>query len=91
MSDSSDLMEVTRSFRGISLRLARHYLESVGGEVIDEHHAAGEDWEAELEADTVAIGPSLELTEVTVTFTGEEEALDEVVDRFAQKAIRAGG
>lgn len=84
-------MEVERSFRGISLRLARHYLDSIGGEIVGDRAAEGDGWEAELEADTVEIGDSLELTEVTVTFTGDEETLDDIVDRYAQKAVRAGG
>lgn len=84
-------MRVERSFRGISVRVALVYLESIGGEVLDEHRAEGEGWAAELSAESVAIGPSLELTEVTVVFEGEEERLDELIPQFEQKAMRAGG
>jgi hypothetical protein len=84
-------MRVERSFRGISLRLALKYMESIGGEAVGEREARGEGWQAELSAETVAIGPSLELTEVTVVFEGEEAVLDSVVPAFAKKAIRAGG
>lgn len=84
-------MYVERSFRGISLRLAKKYLRSVGAETVEEAAAEGEGWRAELSAETVSIGPSLELTEVTVAFEGEEAALDRVVPAFAKKAIRAGG
>ncbi len=84
-------MRVERSFRGISIRLALKYLESVGAETVGEDSAAGSGWQAELSAETVSIGPSLELTEVTVVFEGEEAVLAELVPAFAKKAIRAGG
>lgn len=83
-------MRVERSFRGISLDLARTYLESVGGSV-EGDHASGPGWEADLEAEKVSIGPSIELTEVTVTFQGEERVLEDVVEQFARKAVRSGG
>ncbi|MFB6081352.1 MAG: hypothetical protein ABEJ67_00890 [Halanaeroarchaeum sp.] len=90
-------MRVERSFRGISVRLAKRYLERVGGEVVTENttedtaRAEGDGWSATVSAETVAIGPSLELTEVTVVFEGEDATVPDVVDRFAKKAVRAGG
>lgn len=84
-------MRVERSFRGISLRLARKYLGSVGATTVEGDHAEGDGWQADLSARTVEIGPSLELTEVTVVFEGEEGVLNEVVPTFARKAMRAGG
>ncbi|WP_435333869.1 hypothetical protein [Haloarchaeobius sp. TZWWS8] len=80
-----------RSFRGISVRLARHYLTNLGGEAVDDQTVEAEDWRAELSSETVSIGPTVELTEVTVRFEGDDETLDDVVERFAQKAMRAGG
>ena len=80
-----------RSYRGISQRAALGYLEGIGGEQVDERTVEGDGWRASVEADTVSIGASLTLTEVTVTFEGEAETLDAVVDAFSQKAIRAGG
>ncbi|QLK25161.1 hypothetical protein HYG81_13810 [Natrinema zhouii] len=80
-----------RSFRGISERLAIRYLTNLGGERVDEDSVEGDDWTATLSSETVDIGPSLQLTEVTVTFEGEEDTLEPLVERFAQKAMRAGG
>lgn len=48
-------------------------------------------WRATLATASVSVGPTLELTEVTVRFEGEETALPPVVEAFAQKAMRAGG
>jgi hypothetical protein len=84
-------MRLERSFRGISLRLARRYLGNLGGSVVDDHTVAGDGWTATLTAEKVSIGPSLQLTEVTVVFDGDEAVLDALVEDFAQKAMRAGG
>jgi len=81
-----------RSYRGISARAAIGYLESVGGEHVEKRTVEGGDWAAELSEDTVSIGPTIELTEVTVVFRSESEAkLEPVIEEFSQKAIRAGG
>ncbi|MFB6089517.1 MAG: hypothetical protein ABEJ97_00530 [Halobellus sp.] len=80
-----------RSYRGISIRLARKYLEKLGGTAVDDERVEADAWAASLSAATVSIGPTLELTEVTVTFEGDPEALDGLIDRFSQKAMRAGG
>ncbi|WP_254528515.1 hypothetical protein [Natrinema gelatinilyticum] len=80
-----------RSFRGISERLAIRYLTNLGGRQVDEDTVEGDDWTATLSAETVGIGPTLSLTEVTVVFEGDEDTLKPLVERFAQKAMRAGG
>ncbi|SFB69734.1 hypothetical protein SAMN05444422_101276 [Halobiforma haloterrestris] len=84
---------VERSFRGISERLAVRYLTNLGGERVADDTVADEDgeWTATFSSDTVEIGPSLSLTEITVVFEGDEDALESLVDDFAQKAMRAGG
>lgn len=40
---------------------------------------------------TVGIGPSVSLTQVDLIFEGDPDTLDSLVERFAQKAMRAGG
>ncbi|MFW6017760.1 MAG: hypothetical protein ACOCPX_02970 [Halapricum sp.] len=84
-------MRVERSFRGISARLARQYLSGLGGTIVDETTVEGPDWTATLSTETVEIGPSIELTEVTVVFEGEHDTVPSLVESFAQKAMRAGG
>lgn len=86
------MIERERSYRGISARAAVGYLENLGGEQVGEDAVEGDDWRATVSEEKVDVGPSLQLTEVTVRFEGESEAsLDALVDRFSQKAIRAGG
>jgi IMP cyclohydrolase len=89
-------MNREKSFRGISLRLARQYLENLGGDAVDDTTVEGDGWHADLSAEKVAIGQSLELTEVTVAFEADEDRLsegelEELVEDFSQKAMRAGG
>ena len=54
---------------------------------------AADGWQATLTTETIEIGPSLTLTEVSLVFeaTDEPGALDDLVERFARKAVRAGG
>jgi molybdopterin synthase sulfur carrier subunit len=80
-----------RSFRGISRRLARHYLSKLGGDPVTERRVEGDQWRADLSSETVSVGPSLTLNEVTIVFEGDPEALDALLPRFEQKAVRAGG
>ena len=84
-------MREERSFRGISQRLARHYLENLGGEVESDDRVVADDWEATLSSEKVGVGSTLQLTEVTVVFEGDEETLEPLIEKFAQKAMRAGG
>ena len=86
-------MRVERTFRGISVRLARHYLTNLGGEAVADDRVEGDWWSADLSSSEARVGPTLKLTEVTVVFESdrEEGSLESLVERFAQKAMRAGG
>jgi hypothetical protein len=88
-------MERTKEFRGISVRLARNYLENLGGTIVDDTTVEGDGWRADLSAEKVSIGPSLQLTEVTIAFEAEEalgeERFEELLEDFSRKAMRAGG
>ncbi|WP_370516752.1 hypothetical protein [Salarchaeum sp. JOR-1] len=80
-----------RSYRALSARAAVGYLENLGGEQVDEETVEGDDWRASVSERTVDVGPSIRLNEVTVVFEGEEAAVEHVIEKFSQKAIRAGG
>lgn len=88
---------VERAFRGISQRLAVRYLTNLGGDHVagdadgeGEDRVEGDGWSATVTSEMVHIGVgSIELTEVTVVFEGDD--LEPLVERFAQKAMRAGG
>lgn len=50
-----------------------------------------EKWTATITSGSVEIGPTLTLTEVTIVFEGDPDALETLLEQFEQKAMRAGG
>lgn len=86
-----DHLRVTRAFRGMHLEQAIGYLESLGGRRVDETTVLADDWRAELSQSVVPVGPSYRLTQVTITWDGDAEALEPVILRFRVKAFRAPG
>lgn len=86
-------MEETREFRAISKRLAANYLENLGGERVDEagDRIEGDGWTAALAEKKVNPVGSITLNEVEVEFEGDREKLEPLIEKFAQKAMRAGG
>lgn len=97
--DGGGTERVEKSYRGISKRLAVHYLQNLGGDLVEgeaEGHgtarvAAG-DWTATLSAEKVSVaGGTMTLTEVSVAFEGNSDRLPTLVEQFGQKAMRAGG
>lgn len=89
--EGGDRVRREKSYRGISRRLAVHYLENLGGEAEGEDRVVGDGWTASLSAEKVGVGPTMDLTEVTVVFEGAEAALNPLIERFSRKAMRAGG
>jgi molybdopterin synthase sulfur carrier subunit len=87
----------TVAYRGISRRLAAHYLVNLGGELVGTDDPAeatrvdGDGWRVALSAETVTAAAAIKLTEVTAAFVGEPEALAELLPKYRQKAMRAGG
>jgi hypothetical protein len=63
----------------------------VDGDAEAETIVEGEGWRAALSAEKVGVGPTLELSEVTVRFEGEPDVLEPLIEDFSQKAMRAGG
>jgi hypothetical protein len=85
-------MQETREFRAISQRLAVQYLETLGGEVEDGgDRVEGDGWSADLSETKVNPVGAITLNEVRVEFEGDAETLEPLIEKFAQKAIRAGG
>jgi hypothetical protein len=85
------------AYRGISRRLAAHYLVNLGGELVGTDDPAeatrvdGDGWRAALSAERVKAAGAISLTEVTASFAGEPDALAALLPKYRQKAMRAGG
>ncbi|ELY93521.1 hypothetical protein C482_19024 [Natrialba chahannaoensis JCM 10990] len=85
---------IERSFRGISERLAIRYLTNLGGtqvESTDDTVVKGDWWRAAISSESVSIGPTLTLTEVTVVFEsdGKGHETDDDGDRSETNANTA--
>lgn len=93
--EQGDTETRTEAYRGISRRLAVRYLRNLGGDPDGSDEEAteivGDGWRASVAAEKVAAAGAITLTEVTVTFEGDPAVLDDLIDRFGQKAMRAGG
>lgn len=99
--DGDRARTVEKSYRGISKRLALEYLGRLGGEVPvdpDETSAdgevtrvAGDGWTADVSAEKVRAAGSINLTEVRLAVEGEPAVVEELVEAFSKKAMRAGG
>lgn len=81
----------TRAFRGLTRDRAIGYLETLGGDRIDENHVEGDGWRADLETSIEPVGPSYRLTQVSVTWVGDRDVLEDIIFRFRLKAFRAPG
>lgn len=83
--------EIERTVRGIPRWLAIQYLEELGGTPHNESTIVGDGWQAEVSEQTVEVGPTMTLTELTVRFVGADNRLSDLVPAFDRKAMRAGG
>jgi len=90
-SETDGQLRITHGFRGVNPEQAIRYLESLGGERVDDRTVEGPGWEAHLSTRVVPVGPSYRLTEVQITWVGEPDAVEAVVLRFRLKAFRAPG
>lgn len=87
----------TVAYRGISRRLAAHYLTNLGGTLVGTDDPAeatrvdGDGWRVALSAEKVNAVASISLTEVTASFAGDPDALAVLLPKYRQKAMRAGG
>lgn len=88
--DNGNVRE-TRRFRGLTVEQAMRYLENLGGKRTGKGDVEGDGWQARLSTRTVPVGPSYRLTEVTITWCGEKDALDSLIFRFRLKAFRGPG
>lgn len=84
-------LRITRRFHGLTVEQAVRYLEHLGGDRRDERTVEGDGWEAHLSTSETPVGPSYRLTEVTITWTGDEAVVDPLVRGFQRKAFRAPG
>ena len=89
--ESDGTLRIVRAFRGLTIRQAIGYLESLGGRRVDETTVEADTWSARLDAERQPVGPSYRLTTVTIEWTGDPEVVEDVVTGFRLRAFRAPG
>ena len=81
---------IIREMRGIPLFLLREYLEELGGTAVDENEVRGPGWVVKLERmEPFRLG-SLSVGQTRLTIDIEPQLVDDFLDRFGKKTLRAG-
>jgi hypothetical protein len=85
------MQKFEREIRGIPLFLLVEYLEEMGGTVVEEGHVQGPGWRVRLQRiEPFRIG-SLEVGQSRLDFEIEDHLVDDFMDLFGKKTLRAGG
>ena len=83
--------KLEREIRGIPYFLLVEYLEEMGGKVIGEGLVWGPGWEVHLtRIEPFRIG-SLEVGQTRIDIDIEDELVDDFLEVFGKKTLRAGG
>ena len=89
-SEGSRRRTIVREMRGIPFFLLMEYLEELGGTATDEGRVEGPGWRAVLERmEPFRIG-SLSVGQTKVTLEIEDHLVDDLMERFSLKTLRAG-
>ena len=81
---------IVREMRGIPFFLLREYLQEMGGRLVGEDQVQAPGWSVNLEH----MGPfrlgSLEVGQTRLEIQIEDDLVDDFIDRFSKKTLRAG-
>ncbi|MBT8396934.1 MAG: DUF1952 domain-containing protein [Gemmatimonadetes bacterium] len=81
---------IVREMRGIPFFLLREYLEELGGTATRDDRVEGPGWRADLERmEPFRIG-SLSVGQTKITLEMEDHLVDDFMERFSLKTLRAG-
>ncbi len=85
------MQTIIREMRGIPFFLLVEYLEEMGGKSVSDERVQGPGWSVELSRmEPFRIG-SLEIGQTRLEIQIEDHAVDEFIQVFGQKTLRAGG
>ena len=89
-SDQPARRTIVREMRGIPFFLLREYLEELGGTAINEERVEGPGWQADLvRMEPFRLG-SLSVGQTKVILEIEDHLVDDFMERFSLKTLRAG-
>ena len=85
------MQTIVREMRGIPFFLLKEYLEEMGGKPLNENQVQGPGWSVELSRmEPFRIG-SLEVGQTRLEIQIEDHLVDNFIEVFGQKTLRAGG
>jgi hypothetical protein len=85
------MKKIEREIRGIPFFLLMEYLKEMGGTIIEDGYVQGPGWQVELKRiEPFRIG-SLEVGQSRLNFEIEDHLVDEFMELFGKKTLRAGG
>lgn len=84
------MQRIVREMRGIPFFLLREYLEELGGTAIRDDYIEGEGWKVEMtRMEPFRIG-SLSVGQTRLEFEIEDHLIDDFMEAFGKKTLRAG-
>jgi hypothetical protein len=84
------MQRIEREMRGIPFFLLREYLEELGGTAIRDDYIEGKGWKVEMtRMEPFRIG-SLSVGQTRLEFEIEDELVDDFMEAFGKKTLRAG-
>ena len=84
------MRHIVREMRGIPFFLLREYLEELGGKTVSEDRVEGSGWSVRLtRMEPFRLG-SLSVGQTCLEIEIEENQVDEFMERFSMKTLRAG-
>ena len=84
------MQKIMREMRGIPFFLLREYLEEMGGTALSDDQVQGPGWSVKLsKMEPFRLG-SLSVGQTRLEIDIEEHLVDEFIERFGKKTLRAG-
>jgi Domain of unknown function (DUF1952) len=84
------MQKIVREMRGIPFFLLREYLEELGGTALSDDQVQGPGWSVKLvHMEPFRLG-SLSVGQTRLEMEIEDDQVDDFIDRFGKKTLRAG-
>jgi Domain of unknown function (DUF1952) len=84
------MREIVREMRGIPFFLLREYLEELGGTALSDDQVQGPGWSVKLvRMEPFRLG-SLSVGQTRLEMKIEDDQVDDFIERFGKKTLRAG-
>lgn len=84
------MQKIVREMRGIPYFLLKEYLEEMGGTVVNDDHVQAEGWSVKLtKMEPFRLG-SLSVGQTRLEIDIEDHLVDEFMETFGKKTLRAG-